>query len=84
MGYQETWSLPLQRIEEYLLSQNGMEKIGENHYRFGTCDIVLTALPHGAIGPIPVPRTLVEFAGEGKDTQIIHRRFTLRFVSAGG
>lgn len=84
MGYTENWGLSLQRIEDYLNAQEDVERLAPLRYRFGTAELLLTSLPPGSMGPFPIERTLVEFRGEGKDTEEIHRRFTLRFLSAGG
>ncbi|MBQ9687332.1 MAG: hypothetical protein IJV41_12440 [Oscillospiraceae bacterium] len=84
MTVQENWGVSLPRIREFFQSQRDVKKVRDNHFRFGRCEIFLTERSGGAVGPIPVPRTQVEFAGDERDTEEIRRRFHLRFLSAGG
>ena len=84
MKIQETWSIPPERIREFLQSQEGMQQCDLNGFRFGQCEIELTILPEGRMGSIRIPRTQVVFEGEKEETERIHRRFVLRFLSAGG
>lgn len=83
MEYREKWAVSLERIEGFFHEQPDTEAAsGGFHYR--SCRISLTALPSWLLGPVMVPYTLVEMSGGDEDTETIHRRFFLRFVSAGG
>ena len=83
MGYKEQWAVSLERIESFFREQPDVEALPEG-FRFGECRIRLTALPDRSLGPVKVPYTLLEMTGDGEDTETIHRRFFLRFISAGG
>ena len=84
MKIQETWSIPPERIRKFPQSQEGFQQSGLNGFLFGQCEIELTILLDGRMGSICIPRTQVVFEGEKEETEVIHRRFVLRFLSAGG
>ena len=84
MIIQETWSISPERIREFLESQEGIQQCGLNGFLFGQCKIEVTILPDGRMGSICIPRTQVVFEGEKEETEVIHGRFVLRFLSAGG
>lgn len=84
MLVRETWGLSPDRILGYLRSQADIVQSSELCFRCGACEIRLTVLPSRAFGTIHIPRTLVEFEGEDRDTEAMHRRFFLQFLSAGG
>ncbi|MBQ4227750.1 MAG: DUF1732 domain-containing protein, partial [Clostridia bacterium] len=47
--------------------QTDVEERGPGRFRFGDCDIELTALPDEVIDKLVLPRTKVVFLGEGAD-----------------
>ena len=83
MEYSETWAVSLERIERFFLEQPDVESAADG-FQYKSCRIRLTALPSRPLGPVTVPYTLVEMSGSDEDMETIHRRFFLRFVSAGG
>ncbi len=84
MQIQEVWSITPERIRDFFLSQNDILQIEENSFSFGSCKLSLEPLPPRKVGAFSFPQTRVEFSGPEKETTVIHRRFVLQFISAGG
>lgn len=84
MRIQEIWAIPRERIEGFFRAQSDIRQDGDGVFSFGRCEIRATALPERQIGRLRFPQTQMEFAGPDADTQEIHRRFVLQFISAGG
>ena len=83
MEYREEWAFSRERIERFFREQSDVEEISGG-FVFGGCRIRLTGLPQRTLGPVRIPYTYVEMVGDEDDTEQIHRRFFLRFISAGG
>ena len=79
----ENWGIPIARIREFFLSQPDVTEEGKG-FRFNNCRITLTPITGFFLGPWEMPRTQVRMEGDDTDVQTIHRRFYLRFLSAGG
>ena len=80
---EENWAVPVERIRDFFRSQpDVVEWNGAFYWR--TCRICTGAVEHRLLGSLRIPRTLVEMTGEAEDVEEIHRRFFLRFLSAGG
>ena len=79
----ENWGIPLSRIRDFFSAQPDVTADGEDFY-FGHCRITLTPITGHFLGPWEMPRTQVRMEGPEEDVRIIHRRFYLRFLSAGG
>ena len=84
MRKQEIWAIRRERIESFFRSQNGVRPNGDGAFSFGQCEIRVTAMPERQIGRLRFPQTQMEFEGPEEDTETIHRRFVLQFISAGG
>ena len=84
MEIREIWAIPRERIERFFQSQNDVRPSGEGGFFFGQCEIRITSMPDREIGRLRFPRTQMEFEGPEADTEKIHRRFVLQFISAGG
>ena len=79
----ENWGIPLARIQAFFSAQPDVTNYGDV-FLFGNCRITLTTLPGHFLGPWEMPLTRVKMEGPDQDVQTIHRRFYLRFLSAGG
>ena len=79
----ENWGIPMPRIWEFFSAQSDVTADGEE-FLFGHCRITLTAITGHFLGPWDMPRTQVRMEGPEEEVRIIHRRFYLRFLSAGG
>ena len=79
----ETWSISHERITAFFLAQEDVCPEGDNCYSFGSCEIRLTVLPERMLGGFRFPQTQVAFSGPEAETEAIHRRFMLQFISAG-
>ncbi|MBR4473441.1 MAG: hypothetical protein IKS55_07355 [Oscillospiraceae bacterium] len=84
MVIQEIWAIPLDRIERFFQSQNDVRPNGDDGFSFGQCKIRITSMSEREIGSLRFPQTQMEFEGPDADTEEIHRRFVLQFISAGG
>ena len=84
MEIREIWAIPRERIERFFQSQNDVRPNGDGGFSLGQCEIRITSLPEREIGRLRFPQTQMEFEGPEADTERIHRRFVLQFISAGG
>lgn len=84
MQIREIWAIPGERILRFLQSQNDVRPNGDGGFFFGGCEIRMTVLPEREIGRLRFPQTQMVFEGPEADTEEIHRRFVLQFISAGG
>ena len=84
MRVEEIWAIAYERIEAFFLSEKDVEILGPGKYTYHNSEIHLTRLDHKPVGPLKVPQTCVAISGEEADVERIHRKFFLRFVSAGG
>ena len=84
MEIREIWAIPLERIERFFRSQNDVRPNGDGGFSLEQCKIRITSLPEREIGRLRFPQTQMEFEGPDADTEEIHRRFVLQFISAGG
>lgn len=78
----EDWALSPGRVREFFLAQEDVESAGDA-FIFKSCLISLEPASPGSF-PWALERTLLSFSGESGDVEEIHRRFFLRFLSAGG
>ena len=78
----ENWAISAERIREFFRSQRDVTE-SESIFFYKSCRITLTSLPPQA-GIFSVPRTQVRMDGPEDEVHEIHRRFFLRFLSAGG
>ena len=83
MVLEENWGVPIGRIREFFSVQPDVTREGED-FVFGGCRIILTPISGHFLGPWEMPRTQVRMEGSQEDVRTIHRRFYLRFLSAGG
>ena len=80
----ERWSISAERISAFFLAQDDVRQIGEGCYCYRTCEIRFRALPPHRVGSLSFSSTEISFEGGEEDTETIHRRYFLQFVSAGG
>ena len=83
MLIEENWAIDAERIREFFRCQDDVIE-SQNDFYYGSCRITLTPLPTTQNSIFAVSRTRVQMDGPEDDLQIIHRRFFLRFLSAGG
>ena len=83
MRKDENWAIDPSRIRAFFREQADVRE--ENGlFIFGQCTVTLVPLNGNAIGKWQIPRTQIIFEGSEDDVEAIHRRFFLRFLSAGG
>ncbi len=80
----EIWGITPERIREYLREEEALTMTEPDCYSDGHITISLNVLPPRILGSFSFPQTKVEFEGSDKETERLHRRFVLRFISAGG
>ena len=83
MRKDENWAIGSARICAFFREQSDVRE-EDGRFIFGGCTITLVPLCGSAMGKWEIPRTRIIFEGEDGDTETIHRRFFLRFLSAGG
>ena len=83
MVLDENWGISIDRIREFFSAQPDVTTEGED-FHFGHCRIILIPITGHFLGPWEMPRTQIRMEGPEEDVQTIHRRFYLRFLSAGG
>ena len=83
MVIREIWAIPRERIERFFQSQNDVRPNGEGGFSFGRCEIRITPMSEREIGRLRFPQTQMEFEGSEADTEEIHHRFVMQFISAG-
>ena len=83
MVIDENWGVSVQRVREFFEAQPDVIP-QEEGFAFGRCRITLIPVSGMLLGKWEMPRTRVLMEGPGEEVQIIHRRFYLRFLSAGG
>ena len=83
MGIDETWAISADRIALFFAQQPDVVRTPEG-FAFRDCRIRLTPVSRKVLGQWTLPSTLVELSGSREDVDAIHRRFFLRFLSAGG
>lgn len=83
MVIRENWGVARRRIEEFFFSLDEVRRSGDGSFQYGNCVIRLIELPSHPVGPFSFPGTQIEFSGPEQETEEIHRRFVLQFISAG-
>ena len=83
MRKDENWAIDTSRIRAFFREQTDMRE-EKGCFIFGHCIITLVPLSGNAMGKWQIPRTQIIFEGNDADVETIHRRFFLRFLSAGG
>lgn len=83
VNIEELWGISSGRIREFFLSQKDVIQTGENSFSYQQAVVMVTPLPDKKMGSIIIPQTRVTVSGE-EGAEEIHRRFELRFLSAGG
>ncbi len=84
MQIAETWSISCEKIAAFFSRQADVRSNENGSFSFGQCEIRLTPLPFRQTGRLRLPQTGVAFDGAEADTEAIHHRFVLQFLSAGG
>ena len=83
MHLDENWGIEITRIQRFFDAEADVFKEIDG-YRYAHCQITLTAIAPQPNALIPIPRTRLEIEGPDEEVRVIHRRFFLRFLSAGG
>ena len=78
----ENWAISTERIREFFRSQRDVTE-SEGIFFYKSCRITLTPLPPQT-GIFAVSRTEILMDGPDEEVREIHKRFFLRFLSAGG
>lgn len=83
MNYDEIWGIAFPRVSGYFSEQSDVKKENDCLFHYKEARIELEALPDKHMGSMRIPHTRVLISGE-EDADALHRRFYLRFLSAGG
>ena len=80
----EIWGIAPERIREYLLEEEKLYMTETDCYSNGSVTISLNILPPRVLGSFAFPQTQLVFEGCDGETEKLHHRFVMRFISAGG
>ena len=83
MRYDENWAVAPERAAAFFRAQADVRE-QDGAFLFGKCRIMLLPIEGRAMGKWKLARTQVIIEGDDADAREIHRRFLLRFLSAGG
>jgi len=83
MRREENWAVEIDRIRTFFREQTDVDE-KDGCFIFGNCRITLIPQDGSAMDKWFLPRTQVIFEGGEDAVAAIHRRFFLRFLSAGG
>ena len=79
----ENWAISSERIREFFRSQRDVTE-SKSIFFYKNCRITLTPLPPSQTGIFAISRTQILMDGPETEVREIHKRFFLRFLSAGG
>ena len=83
MVIEENWAVDPERVRAFFAEQTSVATL-ENGFLLDGCAVTLTAAPGMLLGRWKTVRTMIRFEGEPEAVENVHRRFFLRFLSAGG
>ena len=83
MVIDENWGISIERIRDFFARQPDAVQTAQG-FSFPDCSVRLSPLPGKTMGKWDMPRTRVQMEGSETAVREIHRRFFLRFLSAGG
>lgn len=80
----ELWTVSIDEAKAFIEQQPGIIKKACAVYLYGGCRIELYEAEDHILGGMHFPRVCLKLSGDEKDADEFHRRFVLRFMSAGG
>ena len=83
MRREENWAVETGRIRAFFREQADVHE-EDGRFCFGDCSVTLIPQCGRAMDKWFLPRTQIIFEGKDDAVAAIHRRFFLRFLSAGG
>ena len=83
MVLEEDWGISPERIRQFFRTQPDVEQMPDG-FQFRECRIILTPIHKQLLSKWPHTRTAVRMEGPEPDVRMIHQRFFLQFLSAGG
>ena len=79
----ENWGISIERIRYFFSQQPDILQTLDG-FLYKDCHIILTEMHGQVMGKWDFTRTRVQMEGNDEDVKVIHHRFYLRFLSAGG
>ena len=83
MNYDEIWGIEVSRVRDFFEQQSDVSYVSEDKFAFRGARISIEALEDRHLGSLHFARTHIKITG-GADSEEIHRRIYIRFMSAGG
>ncbi len=84
MHIDENWAVSPERIQHFFSEQEDVSCDIDGHFHYKNCIITLERKSATLNKPISITRTRLIMDGPDEEVTTIHRRFFLRFLSAGG
>ena len=83
MTIEENWAIEPARVRAFFVEQPDTVEIPEGFCVNG-CTVTLSETEGSLLGKWAIRRTCIRVEGEETAVEEVHRRFFLRFLSAGG
>ena len=83
MIIEENWAIDPRRVRAFFAAQPDAAGIPDGFFISG-CTVTLTEAEGTVLGQWAMRRTIIRIEGEEAAVKEVHRRFFLRFLSAGG
>ena len=83
MIIEENWAVDPDRVREFFSAQSDAAEI-PGGFAFCGCSVTLREAEGSLLGKWTMQRTIIRIEGEETAVKEVHRRFFLRFLSAGG
>ena len=83
MIIEENWAVDPRRVREFFAEQPDAVEMPKG-FSVGDCTVTIAEAEGSLLGKWAIQRTCIRFEGEETEVKELHRRFFLRFLSAGG
>ena len=83
MIIEENWAVDPRRVREFFAGQPDAAEI-PGGFSVGGCTVAIAEAEGNLLGKWAIRRTCIRFEGNETEVTEVHRRFFLRFLSAGG
>ena len=84
MKKEEVWGIAIPRVRDFFRAQPDVAEANANSYTFQSVHITLEELEPANNGIFSARRTHLVMEGPEEEVKIIHHRFFVQFLSAGG
>ena len=83
MIIEENWAVDPWRVRAFFAEQPDAAETLDG-FSVGGCTVTISEVEGSLLGKWAIQRTCIRFEGDEAEVKAVHRRFFLRFLSAGG